>query len=315
MGFAGAMMVAMVADALLGWPDRLFARVGHPVTWLGWLIAALDTRWNRETDAPSLRRAAGIAAALFVIALAAGIGWVVQHVIPRGWSGMVLLGFLAWPFVAFRSLYDHVAAVRDPLRGGDIEAARKKVAMIVGRDPNQLDEAGIARAAIESLAENASDGVVAPVFWGVLFGLPGIIGYKAVNTLDSMIGHRTTRHQAFGWAAARIDDIANFVPARLTGLLFVALAAGEKRSDALSCMRKDARHHRSINAGSPEAAMAGALGVRLCGPRSYDGELADEPWLNAVARDPAAVDIARALETYVGTTFALTLLLVVLAII
>lgn len=315
MGFAGAMMVAMVADALLGWPNRLFARIGHPVTWLGGLIAALDARWNRETDTSSIRRAAGVAAALLVIALAAGMGWIVQHVLPRGWTGMVILGILAWPFVAFRSLYDHVAAVRDPLRAGDIEAARSKVAMIVGRDPSQLDEAAIARAAIESLAENASDGVVAPVFWGALFGLPGIIGYKAVNTLDSMIGHRTNRHEAFGWAAARIDDVANFVPARLTGLLFAILAGSEKRSDALSCMRKDARHHRSINAGWPEAAMAGALGVRLCGPRSYDGEIADEPWLNATARDPAAVDITRALETYVGSMFALTLLLVVLAIV
>jgi adenosylcobinamide-phosphate synthase len=309
------MMVAMVADALLGWPNRLSARIGHPVTWLGGLIAALDARWNREIDTSSIRRAAGVAAALLVIALAAGMGWVVQHVLPRGWTGMVILGYLAWPFVAFRSLYDHVAAVRDPLRAGDIEAARSKVAMIVGRDPNQLDEAGIARAAIESLSENASDGVVAPVFWGALFGLPGIIGYKAVNTLDSMIGHRTNRHEAFGWAAARIDDVANFVPARLTGLLFATLAGSEKRSDALSCMRKDARHHRSINAGWPEAAMAGALGVRLCGPRSYDGEIADEPWLNATARDPASVDITRALETYVGTMFALTLLLVVLAIV
>lgn len=187
--------------------------------------------------------------------------------------------------------------------------------MIVGRDPNRLDEAGIARAAIESLAENASDGVVGPLFWGVLLGLPGIIGYKTINTLDSIIGHRTTRHEAFGWAAARIDDAANFVPARLTGLLFVALAGSEKRSDALSCMRKDARHHRSINAGWPEAAMAGALGVRLCGPRSYHGKPADEPWLNAAARDPAAADITGALETYVGAMFVLTLLLVVLAIV
>jgi len=313
-GFAGAMMVAMVADALLGWPTRLFARIGHPVTWLGWLIGALDSRWNRETDIPSIRRAAGVVAALLVIALAAGIGWLVQRMIPSGLTGIAILGILAWPFLAFRSLYDHVADVRDPLRGGDIEAARRKVAMIVGRDPNRLDEAGIARAAIESLAENASDGVVAPVFWGVLFGLPGIIGYKAVNTLDSMVGHRTPRHEAFGWAAARIDDVVNFVPARLTGLLFVALAGSERRSDALSCMRKDARHHRSINAGWPEAAMAGALGVRLCGPRCYDGELADEPWLNAGARDPAAADITRALETYVGAMFAPTLFLVVLSV-
>lgn len=315
MGFAGAMMVAMAADALFGWPDRLFARFGHPVTWLGYLINTLDTRWNRESDAPFTRRAAGVMAALLAVAVPVAVAWLLQRMIPSGLAGMVLLGILAWPLVAFRSLYDHVAAVRDPLRAGDIEAARRAVSMIVGRDPNLLDEAGIARAAIESLAENASDGVVAPVFWGVLFGLPGIIGYKAINTLDSMIGHRTARHAAFGWAAARIDDAANFVPARLTALLFVALAGTEKRSDALSCIGRDARRHRSINAGWPEAAMAGALGVRLCGPRSYGGEVADEPWLNAGAADPVAADITRGLEIYVSAMFALTLLLAAMAIV
>jgi adenosylcobinamide-phosphate synthase len=314
LGFAGAMVVAMAMDALVGWPDRLFARIGHPVTWLGKVIAALDARWNRDTDPASTRRVAGVAAALFVIVAAATIGWAVQRIVPFGLVGSTLLGLLAWPFVAFRSLYDHVAAVRDPLRAGNIDSARNAVSMIVGRDPQALDDAGIARAAIESLAENASDGVVAPLFWGVLFGLPGIIGYKAVNTLDSMIGHRSPRHEAFGWAAARIDDVANFIPARLTGLLF-ALFAGERRSQAMSCVWQDARHHRSPNAGWPEAAMAGALGIKLCGPRSYHGEVAEEPWLNASARDPAALDITRALELYVGVMFALAVLLAVMAFI
>lgn len=314
MGFAGAMVVAMAMDALLGWPDRLFARIRHPVVWLGRLVAALDAHVNRESDPLAARRVGGIAAALIVILLAAGIGLAVRRLMPSGLTGAVLTGIVAWPFVAFRSLYDHVAAVRDPLRAGDVDAARKAVSMIVGRDPDKLDEAGIARAAIESLAENASDGIVAPVFWGVLFGLPGIIGYKAVNTLDSMIGHRSPRHEAFGWAAARIDDIANFIPARLTGLLF-ALLAGSKRSQAMACMRKDARQHRSPNAGWPEAAMAGALGVRLCGPRSYHGELADEPWLNGRARDAAAADITRGLELYVGAMFALALVLAIIALV
>jgi adenosylcobinamide-phosphate synthase len=305
------MAVAMVVDALVGWPHRLFARIGHPVTWWGRLIGALDTHWNREADAPLMRRVAGAGAALLVIALASGLAFLVQRLLPAGWTHMVLLGILAWPFVAFRSLYDHVAAVRDPLRAGDIEAARKAVSMIVGRDPDGLHEAGIARAAIESLAENASDGVVAPIFWGTLLGLPGIVAYKAINTLDSMIGHRSPRHEAFGWAAARIDDAANFVPARVTGLLFAALGS----SEAFSCMWRDARRHRSLNAGWPEAAMAGALGVRLCGPRFYHGELAHEPWLNAEARDPTASDITRALESYVGAMFALTLVLVVIAIV
>jgi len=314
-GFAGAMAVAIVVDALVGWPDRLLARVGHPVTWLGRLIAALDRQWNREADTPRLRRAAGIAAALLVIALAVECAWIIQRMIPAGLIGVLMAGILAWPLVAFRSLYDHVAAVRDPLRAGDIEGARKAISMIVGRDPMKLDEAGIARAAIESLAENASAGIVAPIFWGVLFGLPGIAGYKAVNTLDSMIGHRSERHRFFGWAAARIDDVANFVPARLTGLLFAASAAHAQRQVAMSCMWRDARHHRSINAGWPETAVAGALGVRLCGPRFYDGELADEPWLNAAAGDPAATDITRALELYVTAMFALTLFLVLLAVV
>lgn len=310
------MVVAMAMDALLGWPDRLFARIGHPVVWLGKLIAVLDAEGNRESDTPAIRRAAGIVVALGTIGLAAGIGWAVQRlIISPGLTGAVLAGILAWPLIAFRSLYDHVAKVRDPLRAGNVEAARKAVSDIVGRDPQMLDEAGIARAAIESLAESASDGIVAPVFWGVLFGLPGIVGYKAVNTLDSMIGHRSPRHEAFGWAAARIDDVANLIPARLTGLLFALLAGSERRSRALSCMWKDARYHRSPNAGWPEAAMAGALGVRLCGPRSYDGEVADEPWLNGSAPDPATIDITRALELYVGAMFALVVVLAVVALV
>lgn len=315
MGFAGAMVVAMAVDALLGWPSKLFARIGHPVTWLGQMIAAIDAGWNRAPDPPWLRRAAGVAGALLVIALAVALGWVLQSLLrfllPWGWSQIALVGVLAWPLVALRSLHDHVAAVAHPLLGGDIAAAREAVSRIVGRDPAALDEAGIARAAIESLAENASDGIVAPIFWGALFGLPGILGYKAINTLDSMIGHRSERHEAFGWAAARIDDVANFIPARLTGFLFMLLA--QRRSEALSCMRSDARRHRSPNAGWPEAAMAGALGVRLSGPRIYHDSIADEPWLNEGARDPLAADITQGLTIYRRAMLLLAGLLAILA--
>ncbi|MBB4379019.1 adenosylcobinamide-phosphate synthase [Bradyrhizobium sp. Rc3b] len=296
MGFAGAMVVAMAVDALLGWPSWLFARIGHPVTWLGRLIGAIDITWNRSSDPPAFRRAAGVAGALLVIALSVALGWTLQALLSSGWIQIVLIGILAWPLVASRSLHDHVAAVANPLMAGDITAAREAVSRIVGRDPKALDQAGIARAAIESLAENASDGIVAPVFWGALFGLPGILGYKAINTLDSMIGHRSERHEAFGWAAARIDDVANFIPARLTGFLFVLLAP--HRSQALACMTRDARRHRSPNAGWPEAAMAGALGVRLSGPRIYHGSSTNEPWLNEGARDPLAADIGEGLTVY-----------------
>ncbi|MGR4930663.1 adenosylcobinamide-phosphate synthase CbiB [Bradyrhizobium sp. CAR08] len=311
MGFAGAMAVAMVVDALLGWPSWLFARIGHPVTWLGGLISAIDTSWNRPSDPPAFRRAAGLAGALVVIALAVALGWVLQSLLPLGLIQLVLVGVLAWPLIALRSLHDHVVAVANPTRAGDIAAAREAVSRIVGRDPAALDEAGIARAAIESLAENASDGIVAPVFWGALFGLPGILGYKAINTLDSMIGHRSERHEAFGWAAARIDDVANFIPARLTGLLFVLL--GPRRSEALSCMTRDARRHRSPNAGWPEAAMAGALSVRLSGPRIYHGSITNEAWLNEAARDPLAADIDRGLTVYRRTMLLLAGILAILA--
>ena len=311
MGFAAAMAIAIGLDALFGWPNWLVARVGHPVIWLGRLIGALDARWNRATDAPWLRRIAGVAAALVVIFVAAGLGWAVQSLLSSAWSRIVVVGILATPFVAARSLHEHVAAVARPLVSGDVAAARSAVAMIVGRDPARLDAAAIARAAIESLSENTCDGIVAPVFWGALFGLPGIVAYKAVNTLDSMIGHRNERHKDFGWASARIDDVANFIPARLTGLLFASVSALPRHS--FSCMLADARGHRSINAGWPEAAMAGALGVRLCGPRYYHGELADEPWLNASAVDPKPGDVARALNLYVRAMIGLAGLLVILA--
>jgi adenosylcobinamide-phosphate synthase len=294
--FTGAMVVAMSVDALLGWPDPLFARIGHPVTWLAGLIDFLDKNWNRSSASAGVRRAAGAAAALIVIALAVAAASAIQSLLTSEWSRIYVAGILAWPLVALRSLYDHVAAVALALQSSNIETARLAVARIVGRDPSSLDEAGIARAAIESLAENASDGVVAPVFWGALFGLPGIVGYKAINTLDSMIGHRTIRHKAFGWAAARIDDLANFVPARLTGFLFAVVA--QSPSAAWSCMARDARRHRSMNAGWPEAAMAGALGVRLSGPRVYQGSVAEEPWLNEGARDPRAEDILAGLKLY-----------------
>ncbi|MBR0823936.1 cobalamin biosynthesis protein CobD [Bradyrhizobium manausense] len=306
------MAVAMMVDALLGWPAALFARIGHPVTWIGRLISRLDRDWNRSGDTPLIRRLAGLAAALLVIGICVGAGWIVQGLLPSGWSSILFVGLLAWPMVALRSLYDHVDAVAAPLQADDIDAARLAVAQIVGRDPATLDEAGIARAAIESLAENASDGIVAPMFWGALLGLPGIFGYKAINTLDSMIGHRSERHLRFGWAAARIDDVANFIPARLTGCLFVLVSS--RVTKALSCMVRDATRHRSVNAGWPEAAMAGALGVRLSGPRSYHGHVIAEPWLNETARDPQAADLRQGLRLYVRAMLVLGGLLITLAL-
>lgn len=310
---AAAMVIAMVIDAALGWPAAIFQRIGHPVTWLGRLINIIDVRWNIAGDSFRLRRAKGVVALLAVVAAAAVPAMVIQLLLPPTIIGTVLMGVLAWPLVASRSLYHHVAAVVVPLGNGDLAGARSAVAMIVGRDTDKLDEAGVARAAIESLAENASDGVVAPIFWGVLLGLPGIAGYKAINTLDSMIGHRTSRHEAFGWASARVDDVVNFVPARLTALLFVLVS--RRPLDTMSLALRDARHHRSPNAGWPEAAMAGALGTRLSGPRTYHDRTADEPWLNEGGHDASREDIWKALRLYQFALLLLTTICVSVALV
>jgi len=296
MSFAGAMLVAMIIDVLVGWPDALHRRIGHPVTWAGRLIAALDQRWNDAKTPARRRRVMGVVTALILVGLALGIGGLVQACLPQTAMGTLILGVLAWPLVALRSMHGHVRAVAGPLINGDLPAARHAVSMIVGRDPARLDSAGVARAATESLAENTGDGIVAPLFWGLVAGLPGIAAYKMINTLDSMIGHLTPRYGAFGWASARIDDVVNWIPARLTGLIF-ALASGAPVR-ALRCVARDARHHRSPNAGWPEAAMAGALGVRLSGPRMYGDTLSTEPWVNTGAPDPTAQDLSRALALY-----------------
>ncbi|MBU2958733.1 adenosylcobinamide-phosphate synthase CbiB [Paracoccus sp. 1_MG-2023] len=277
-------LIALLIDAAIGWPDAAFRRIGHPVVWIGRIITALDDRLNTGDH----RQAKGAIAVLLTVGAA-----VIPALIAQALLGYWIAAILAWPLVAARSLHDHVAAVMRPLRAGDLAAARHATSMIVGRDVTRADAPALTRAATESLAENASDGVIAPLFWAAVAGLPGIAAYKAINTLDSMIGHRTPRHEAFGWAAARLDDLVNLIPARLTALLFVMVAGKGWR-----VVLRDARRHRSPNAGWPEAAMAGALGVRLSGPRVYADRIAPEPWLNEGARDPDPEDLTRALRIY-----------------
>jgi len=293
--------LALLAERLFGYPDRVLAAIGHPVMWIGRLISALDERWNRRTRTPGERRSAGIAALAVVVLAAALAGFVVQGLLDHAIVGMLVLALVAGSLIAQKSLEAHVAAVADALDLGGLAAGREAVARIVGRDPGALDEAGVARAAIESLAENFSDGVVAPAFWMVLLGLPGAAAYKAVNTADSMIGHLTERHRDFGWAAARFDDLVNWPAARLTALLVVAaawLGHGTSPEDAWEAMRRDAPGHRSPNAGWPEAAFAGALGLSLAGPRSYGGEMVHDRFMGDGRREATSADIRRALALY-----------------
>jgi len=303
--------IALLADGLIGDPDRIYRHVPHPVVLMGRLIGFLDRLWNRPERSPVSRIQLGALTAFIVVGVSGAIGMAV-HVLLLQWAyGWVIEGLLMSILIAQRSLYLHVRAVATAFSSNGLEGARQAVGLIVGRDIAALDEEGVAAGAIESLAENFSDGVVAPVFWGVIFGLPGILAYKALNTADSMIGHRTEKYLHFGSVSARADDIANFIPARLSGVIiaFAALIGSKTRvGTSLRVMKADARNHRSVNAGYPEAAMAGALGVRLSGPRLYDGEQVEEPWLGADLAPADCEDIDRALRVFVracGTLCAL----------
>ena len=295
MNLLWVMLGGLVLEAIFGWPDALDKRVGHPVRWFGWLVSRTERLANRESVGRTARIVLGGMTSIALIVIATCAGAAAHALAPEGWAGYLLQSVIAASLIASRSLHDHVAAVAHAFCQDGLPAARAALSMIVGRDTQSLDEHGIARAAIESLAENTSDGVTAPLFWGALFGLPGLFAYKAINTLDSMIGHRSPRFEAYGKVAARLDDLVNLVPARLTGLLF-GLVSWSKTSIAV--MLRDASLHRSPNAGWPEAAMAGALRTRLSGPRGYEDGFANEPWLNAEGCDPSMADLARALALY-----------------
>jgi len=294
-------LLALLLEAALGYPQWLVDRVGHPVIWIGRLISAMDRGWNQAARSFNARRAAGVAALLVLVLVSGGAGWLLQSALLAIPFGLLALALLASSLLAQRSLHDHVARVAAALEQGGLDAGREAVSHIVGRDPLSLDEAGVARAAIESLAENFSDGVVAPAFWMAVAGLPGAAIYKAVNTADSMIGHRTARHEAFGWASARCDDVLNLPASRLTGFAIVAAAAllpGMDARAAWRALRRDARRHRSPNAGWPEAAMAGALGLALAGPRHYGGVLVEDAFMGDGRREGTATDIRAALRLY-----------------
>jgi adenosylcobinamide-phosphate synthase len=305
-------LFAMLIELGLGYPQRALGMIGHPVTWIGRVIDALDRRLNREVPVPILlrlagkreaagRRLAGIVAVLILLVIVGVAAFLIERGLFRLPFGIMAAALVASTLIAQRSLHRHVANVADALQREGLGAGRAAVAHIVGRDTQALDEAGIARAAIESLAENFSDGIVAPVLWIVIAGLPGAALYKAVNTADSMIGHRTPRHAAFGWAAARLDDLVNLPASRLTALLLVAAAALSKQASAGAAwraIRRDAPRHRSPNAGYPEAAMAGGVGFVLCGLRSSGGVRVEDATMGDGRRDANAADIRRALALY-----------------
>ena len=295
---------ALAADAAVGDPPALYRKVPHPVALMGRAIARLEV-WLNDAGASDARRLAhGGAVVLGVSMAAAAAGALIHALASAAPAGAAVEAIAASTLIAYRSLHDHVRAVARGLRLG-IGEARTAVAHIVGRDPASLDPPAVARAAIESAAENFADAVVAPIFWYVLLGLPGLLAYKAINTLDSMIAHRDPRHLHFGRVAARVDDIANWIPARLSAGLLAGAALfvpGASASAGLRAAWRDARRHRSVNAGWPEAAMAGALGFAIAGPRRYHGQSVDDAWMGDGRRDLDAADVHACLRLYAAAT-------------
>ncbi|MDO9383485.1 MAG: adenosylcobinamide-phosphate synthase CbiB [Hyphomicrobiaceae bacterium] len=293
--------LALAIEASVGYPQAIYQRLGHPVTWIGALIGWLEARGNVPSLPNATRRRNGVLALLVLLAICGGVAWLIQvALLQASWAGFILLAVLASSLIAQRSLHDHVARVATGLEDG-LAAGREAVSHIVGRNPAWLDEAGVARAAIESLAENFADGVVAPAFWLGAGGLPGGVLYKAINTADSMIGHKTDRYLHFGWAAARLDDLVNLPASRLAALWIVLAAAitpSASARGAMRCVLRDAGKHRSPNAGWPEAATAGALGLKLNGPRVYGETRIDDAYMGDGRVDATAADIGAALALY-----------------
>jgi adenosylcobinamide-phosphate synthase len=277
--------VGALADALCGDPRR-----GHPVAGFGRVAAALEVRCHAD------RRAAGALYAAVLVGGAAGAGVLAERVSAgRPVVGVALTGLATWAVLGGSSLARHGAALARELTEGDLPAARTRLPSLCGRDPAALDAAGMARAGTESMAENTSDAVVAPLLWGAVAGVPGLLGYRAVNTLDAMVGYRSPRHLRFGWAAARLDDAANLAPARVSALLFAALApaVGGSSRRAVTAWRRDGAAHPSPNAGPVEASAAGALGVTLGGRTIYPHGVEERPRLGA-GPPPTPADLARA---------------------
>jgi adenosylcobinamide-phosphate synthase len=304
---AWIVLAALAVEAVVGYPAWLHARIPHPVVWAGNAITAFERRWNRPQYSFAERRVRGCVAVVLVVGAAFVVGALVQVAVSLTiyvlWGGALFISIVGTVGLAQRSLFQHVKNILTSLRAGDLAGARERVSLIVGRDTRQLDASGVSAAALESLAESFNDGIVAPAFWFFLAGLPGLFAYKALNTADSLIGHKEERWRAFGWGAARADDLANLVPARIAGTLLVfAGRAG------LWVMVRDAHKHASPNAGWPEAAMAGALGVRLGGPANYDGILHERP-VFGTGPAPGVADLGRGLRIYLVACGLLWLLL------
>ena len=309
--------IALVIEYFVGYPQSLQRAIGHPVEWIGKLVSYLDEGLNDPDSEDRDQRNHGIFAVAALCVVVGVPAFAIEKLLLSFQYGWVINVLLATAFIAQKSLRDHVTAVARALPQSIVEA-RKEVAKIVGRDPSNLDESGIAKAALESLAENTADGIIAPIFWFAIAGLPGLVIYKAINTADSMIGHKSKKYLHFGWAAAKLDDLVNLPASRLTGLMFAAAAwikSKVRAQAALEAMWRDASKHQSPNAGWPESAMAGALDLKFGGPRQYDGETIELAYMGDGRSHLNPNDIEKGLELYDRALLILLSVAVILAMI
>lgn len=311
-------LIALVIDAIIGDPNWLYRKIPHPIATIGCMINQLDSLLNRPQFKNLTKKILGVLFIIIALSVTGTIGWAMQTGLKLMEFGQLPEAILVSIFLAQNSLYRHVRNVAQAFVSDGLDAARLSVSHIVGRDPAALDESGVCRASIESLSENFSDGVIAPVFWYLIAGVPGILMYKTLNTADSMVGHLNPKYRYFGWASARLDDVANFIPARLTALLIFLTALiipSAKGCKALTSCLTDANRHRSVNAGWPEAAMAGALDIRIAGPRVYNGIVVSDPWMGDGNPNLRTNDIDRALKLYFYSNIINALILALLLLI
>ncbi len=305
------LLFALVLEWFVGDPAWVWRRISHPVAWFGSIIKILDDQFNNNPDAPAMAVRKGALAISFMIIAAIVAAMIFDGLISSaGGFGRIVEVLTVWVFVAQKSLFDHVGDVARGLRENGLEGGREAVSLIVGRDPQMLDESGVCRAAVESLAENFCDGVVAPAFWYLVFGLPGLFAYKMINTADSMIAYKNQRYLHFGRTTAWIDDLANWLPARLSAILIAAggsMIFGIKTGiTAITTALRDSGLHRSPNAGWPEAAMAATCGFALGGPRLYRDEKVSQAYINAAGRQNlTSSDIATAQLVFSYACFCL----------
>lgn len=287
---------AILIDIVFGWPNTIFKLIGHPVTWMGNLINLLDRIFNQKLFSNNFKKLGGLITLLICILTVITCIILLEEFFNYTSFGLMLSMIVAWPFLAINSMHQHIRKILFDLKDNNLNLARKSVSKIVGRDTKKLNKVNLIRSSLESLSENTSDGIVAPIFWGLLFGLPGLAVYKVINTLDSMIGYKNEKYFFFGWASAKMDDFINIIPSRITGILY-AMVSG-KLIFTISIMFKNAKKHASPNAGYPEAALSGALNVKLYGPRSYEGVKMNNSWINERGLEPSLEHLTKAIKLY-----------------